>query len=235
MFSEGSLSLCLFAASLNDSEDSADQILLNLLTPVIKAWPSEFTLEANKWAIQVLGGYGYTEDFSLEQIYRDNRLNMIHEGTNGVQALTLLGRNVTLNSGAGMKDLLRRMRDCAARAGDEGKVVSQAVDTLEETTGILVGEMMQNNTSVAMANSHDYANMFGHVVVGWMWLEQLIVAQKALTEKSNALSYDEKNFYSGKVIAAQYFFQHELVKVETQAKVLNSLDTKVLQMENEFF
>ena len=71
-------------------------LLLEILTPIAKAWPSEFCLEANKHAIQVLGGYGYTRDFPVERLYRDNRLNSIHEGTHGIQGLDLLGRKVSM-------------------------------------------------------------------------------------------------------------------------------------------
>ena len=88
--SEGALHLCFLAASLVDQPDNkAAATLLDVLVPIVKAWPSEHALEANKWAIQVLGGYGYTRDYPVERLYRDNRLNMIHEGTNGIQALDL--------------------------------------------------------------------------------------------------------------------------------------------------
>ncbi|MEC9344240.1 MAG: acyl-CoA dehydrogenase family protein, partial [Pseudomonadota bacterium] len=107
---EGALSLCLFAARLVDDQAThpdeaarADaELLLELLTPVVKAWPSEFCLEANKLAMQVLGGYGYTRDYPLEQLYRDNRLNAIHEGTNGIQAIDLLGRKVRFRNGSAL-------------------------------------------------------------------------------------------------------------------------------------
>src|SRR3546814_14000657 len=97
---EGALALCLYCAKLVDElaiagdDASSHELhqLLEILTPIAKAWPSEFCLEANKLAIQVLGGYGYTRDYPVERLYRDNRLNPIHEGTNGIQALDLLGR-----------------------------------------------------------------------------------------------------------------------------------------------
>src|SRR5204863_8582705 len=76
--------------------------LLEVLTPIAKSWPSEWCLEANSLAIQVLGGYGYTRDYPVEQYWRDNRLNMIHEGTHGIQALDLLGRKVVMGDGAGL-------------------------------------------------------------------------------------------------------------------------------------
>jgi alkylation response protein AidB-like acyl-CoA dehydrogenase len=108
---EGSLALLLFCATLVDNlrteTDEAkradDEQLLDLLTPIAKSWPSEFCLEANKHAIQVLGGYGYTRDYPVERLYRDNRLNPIHEGTHGVQGMDLLGRKVMQNGGRALQ------------------------------------------------------------------------------------------------------------------------------------
>ncbi len=118
---EGSLLLCLYGSMLVDKthhphpEENKDIlnkniILLDVLTPIIKSWPSEWCLEANKWAIQIHGGYGYTRDFSVEQHYRDNRLNMIHEGTNGIQSLDLLGRKMTMLKGKGLEILDEEIR-----------------------------------------------------------------------------------------------------------------------------
>src|SRR5690606_28335408 len=103
---EGAQALCLYCATLVDrlatEDDKAARqdtaALLGLLTPVVKSWPSEHCLEANKWAIQILGGYGYTRDYPVERYYRDNRLNHIHEGTFGIQGMDLLGRKVAGDS-----------------------------------------------------------------------------------------------------------------------------------------
>ena len=99
------------------------RLLLEVLTPIAKSWPSEWCLEANSLAIQVHGGYGYTRDFPVEQYWRDNRLNMIHEGTHGIQAADLLGRKVLMEGGRGLQllagriDAHDRARQPAARAG----------------------------------------------------------------------------------------------------------------------
>ena len=125
---EGALALELFASRLVDDAASlddpaaraeADQ-LLGLLTPVVKSWPSQWCLAANDLAIQVLGGAGYTRDHDVEQHYRDNRLNPIHEGTHGIQALDLLGRKVLLDGGAALGLLASRIRATAARASEAG-------------------------------------------------------------------------------------------------------------------
>ena len=236
VYSEGALGLVFWGAALNESEDKDDLELLDLLTPVIKAWPSEWTLEANKWAIQVLGGYGYTSDFPLEQVYRDNRLNMIHEGANGIHALTLLGRNVMQNNGNSMKILLTRMSKAAAECNDveiQGAML-QAVGILKDVTTAIGAKIVGGEVDVGMANAHEYLNMFGHTVIAYVWLEQMKAAEKMLGE-GGELSEDERNFYLGKVVAGEFFFKHELVKIRGQAKLLLSFDTGVLKMENSFF
>jgi hypothetical protein len=158
---EGSLALCMYGSLLVDhlhaKEHLAPQerddmaLLLDTLTPLIKSWPSEWALEANKWAIQIHGGYGFTRDYAVEQFYRDNRLNMIHEGTNGIQSLDLLGRKVTAKDGKGLKVLLSEIRKActeAARAvaaapghapllGQHAGELQAAVDRLYMTTRLL--------------------------------------------------------------------------------------------------
>ena len=123
-YGEGALALMLYCARLVDEQhtgpaEAADEarLLLEVLTPIAKSWPSEFCLEANSLAIQVHGGYGYTRDFPVEQYWRDNRLNMIHEGTHGIQAADLLGRKVLMEGGHGLQLLAGRIdATIAARA-----------------------------------------------------------------------------------------------------------------------
>ena len=121
---EGALALVLYCARLVDEVATAESaedratadVLLGMLTPIAKSWPSQWCLAANDLAIQVHGGYGYTRDYAVEQFYRDNRLNPIHEGTHGIQALDLLGRKVVLDGGRGLELLAERMRATTARA-----------------------------------------------------------------------------------------------------------------------
>ncbi|HAB65117.1 MAG TPA: acyl-CoA dehydrogenase, partial [Pseudomonas sp.] len=111
---EGAFDLGLYAARIVDEEQTAGteeerksaHELLDLLTPIVKSWPSEYCLKANEMAIQILGGHGYTREYPVEQYYRDNRLNPIHEGTHGIQSLDLLARKLTQNGGAGLRQLL---------------------------------------------------------------------------------------------------------------------------------
>ena len=242
---EGGLALCLFAASLVDEEkthpdESAREqagLLLDVLVPVVKAWPSEWCLEANKHAIQVLGGYGYTQDFPVERLYRDNRLNMIHEGANGIHAIDLLGRKVMMKNGAGFELLLHEMqKSIDAAAGHDALSefaagLKQAQETLAATTGVLAETAGTGDLTRFVANSSVYLDMLGRVVIAWMWLKQAGAAQTGLPAAHAA----DKQFYSGKMQACRYYFRWELPQIEVQAKLLSCLDTTCLDMPEEAY
>ena len=242
---EGGLALCLFAASLVDEEkthpdESAREqagLLLDVLVPVVKAWPSEWCLEANKHAIQVLGGYGYTQDFPVERLYRDNRLNMIHEGANGIHAIDLLGRKVMMKNGAGFELLLLEMqKSIDAAAGHDALSefatgLKQAQETLAATTGVLAETAGRGDLTRFVANSSVYLDMLGRVVIAWMWLKQAGAAQAGLPAAHAA----DKQFYSGKMQACRYYFRWELPQIEVQAKLLSCLDTTCLDMPEEAY
>ncbi|MBL8629007.1 MAG: acyl-CoA dehydrogenase, partial [Rhodospirillaceae bacterium] len=236
---EGALSLSLYCALLVDQQrtetDKARRdtigLLLEVLTPVAKAWPSEFCLEANKHAIQVLGGYGYTRDFPVERLYRDNRLNAIHEGTHGIQGLDLLGRKVAMLDGAALKVLNAEVTQTikAARAVEllapYAAQLEQALGRVAEVTmALLLARKDQPRAS--LANATMYLDMFGHVVLAWMWLRQALVAAAAKPETTT-----EKAFYSGKLSACRFFFRAELPKTITQAAFLKTLDTTTLDLD----
>lgn len=241
-YSEGALALCLYAAKLLDlqhhSEDAVERaqsrLLLDVLTPIVKSWPSQFGLDANALAMQVHGGYGYTREYPVERLYRDNRLNPIHEGTHGIQALDLLGRKVPMQDGTALAVLLKEIRRTitACRAIEALSVHAQALEAalalVEETTRILIGTM-RTNAALALANASVYLEMLGHVVIAWLWLEQARVA----TEQSEGGSEDATNFYDGKVLTCGWFFRCELPKIEAQGKLLQSLDRTYLDLRVE--
>lgn len=242
---EGALSLCLYCARLLDEAQQTEDadtkkrnlLLLDLLTPIAKAWPSEFCLEANKLGIQVLGGYGYTRDYPLERLYRDNRLNPIHEGTNGIQSLDLLGRKVMAEKGLAFRLMMERIGDAIGEAKahpvleEQVAAMQGAVDLLSRVTVKLVTAAHEGKTEAFLANSHEYLLLMGHVVMAWMWLRQATVAAAKITDAVG----DDRSFFAGKLMAARYFFIHELPKTGPQAALLASLDTTVLDMPNEGF
>lgn len=229
-YAEGALAMCLYAARLVDdmrSGESAEAreraaLLLDFLTPIVKSWPSEFCLEANNLAIQVLGGYGYTRDYPVEQFYRDNRLNMIHEGTNGIQAIDLVGRKIRLNDGALLDMVLAEMEaeiaadHCTLCAGFATQLQT-AVDTIRHCTAALAAQA--DDPRRQTANATYFLQMMGHVIVAWMWLRQARVASAALAAGASAVDTD---FYQGKMAACRYFFDYELGRTGDWGRILAS-------------
>lgn len=243
---EGAMSLCFYAARLVDDlhslEDAAAKQqtaeLLDLLTPVVKAWPSEFGVKANDLAIQVLGGAGYTREYPVEQCWRDNRLNPIHEGTNGIQALDLLTRKIWQAKGAGLAALQARMTEdfglckgprCARLVGETSAYLQRLPTLLPELGAALQGEGQDS----LLANAQCFMNIFSSLVVSWIWIRQANTAEQALA--NDALSEDEKAFYQGKLQAATYYVRWELPLIERDFSLLASLDSSCADMQSEWF
>jgi butyryl-CoA dehydrogenase len=239
-YCEGALALELYCARLVDEAhtgepDAAAQasLLLEVLTPIAKSWPSEWCLEANSLAIQVHGGYGYTRDFPVEQYWRDNRLNMIHEGTHGIQALDLLGRKVVMQGGAGLKLLASRMQDTMTRAGqvpglaDHANGLGAAVQQLGAATKAAWATGIPEE---ALANATPYLQAFGHVVLAWIWLE-LGLAAKA----DAAASDDAVNRNAGLLAALRYFHAYELPKVGARLSVVAAREPVCREMNDLWF
>lgn len=241
---EGAQALCLYCATLVDelaTEEGPEQRkwlekMLGLLTPVVKSWPSEHCLEANKWAIQVLGGYGYTRDYPVERFYRDNRLNHIHEGTFGIQGADLLGRKVNGDGGQTLQRFIELMRETISQAEKQGQLQKEAAQLdacltdLSETTRILLD---CTESARRMANATLYLDAFGHVVIAWMWLRQALVAAKQVS--AAGLSDAEQDFYDGKIVACRYFYGYELPLARAQLSVCASLDTTCLDASEAVF
>ncbi len=232
---EGGLAFNLYCARLVDEARVAEApevraqltLLLDILTPIAKSWPSQWCLAANDLAIQVHGGYGYTRDYKVEQFYRDNRLNPIHEGTHGIQGLDLLGRKVIMENGAAFKLFAARVMRTAADAAQHEALCgyAQALQTrfarLGEVTRLL---WSAGDAQLALANSSAYLEAFGHIAIAWIWLEQALAAQGC-----------NGDFYEGKRSAARYFFLWELPKVDAQLDLLASLDRTTLDMQDAYF
>ena len=231
---EGGLALELHCARLVDEQHTGDAgaardatLLLEMLTPIAKSWPSEWCLEANSLAIQVLGGYGYTRDFPVEQYWRDNRLNMIHEGTHGIQALDLLGRKVVMDGGAGLKLLAGRIGATIERAGHVAGLAAPANALAAALQALGAAARAAWATGVpeeALANATPYLQAFGHVVVAWLWLDMAL----AVEERSDA-------FGLGKRAAMRYFFDYELPKVDAWLQVVSSRNPTCREMRDEWF
>jgi butyryl-CoA dehydrogenase len=230
-YCEGGLALELYCARLVDELHTGDEtaareanLLLEILTPIAKSWPSEWCLEANSLAIQVHGGYGYTRDFPVEQYWRDNRLNMIHEGTHGIQALDLLGRKVLMQDGAALKALERAIRQTISRAHDLPEFASQLSAALDSLLRATKEAWSSQVPEEALANATPYLQAFGHVVMGWIWLDVGVAA----TPASSSLT-------SGLLSALRYFHAYELPKVDAWLKVVRERESVCRNMPHDWF
>ena len=241
-FIEGAQTLIYYCAELIDTKklsDDKDQhqridLLLDLLTPICKSWPSEYCLEANKLAIQVLGGYGYTREYPVERLYRDNRLNHIHEGTWGIQGLDILGRKVRMHGGAAVSILRQEIQGTIDSAGSYSELVSFSEQLgssllLVEETIDAVGKA--EDPSLALANATIFLDAMGHLVIAWMWLKQAVAA---LDGKQKGNTADDA-FYEGKVSAMKFFFNYELPKIKPNLELVAQLDSTCYDLTAEQF
>ena len=244
-YSEGGMALCLYGARLMDDQHTHPDEhkraesgkLLDLLTPIFKAWPSEYGLKANDLAIQVYGGAGYTREYPAEQCWRDNRLNPIHEGTNGIQALDLLGRKIWQDQSHGLQLLMQEMQVDLEAATTErcqqwALSLSETLQQAVKVTQSLGKSLMSEDPDKVLANASCYLHLFGHIMVSWMWLRQANAAAHGL---GSANTDDERNFYQGKLQAAQYFFHWELPTVAQDLVLLKNQDDTCLNMKSAWF
>lgn len=246
---EASLSLSLECAMMVDSlrvetdalKREQTALLLEILTPIAKTFPSEYCLEANKQAIQVLGGAGYTRDFPVERLYRDNRLNPIHEGTTGIQGMDLLGRKMRSHGGEGLRLLLAKM-DEAVRAAtahptlaEEAQALEQAMAQLRAITALLTAAADGGKERLALANATLYLDAAGLLVIAWIWLRQATLAAQQLAARPLAAGSAGEGFYRGKLRACRYFFRYDVPRIHQHCALLAQLDdTCLLAVSDEF-
>ena len=264
-YCEGALALELYCARLVDESHTGEgdalleaKLLLEVLTPIAKSWPSEWCLEANSLAIQIHGGYGYTRDFPVEQYWRDNRLNMIHEGTHGIQALDLLGRKVVMDGGKGLTLLATRMNDTIMRAmhvpalADHAQALGRALQRVRAATK---AAWSTGNPTEALANATPYLQAFGHTVLAWIWLDVALTCSaneepvavgaplgaKAVSPSENGIAAKAAHttrhdaFIEGKRAAMRYFFHYELPKIDAWLAPVSSRDMTCVNVHTDSF
>ncbi len=233
---EGGLALGLWSSTLVDRAATATDederaraaLLLDVITPISKSWPSQWCLTANDLAIQVHGGYGYTKEFDVEQCYRDNRLNPIHEGTHGVQAIDLLGRKFVMKGGAGLQVLIETLTETIDRATAAGGTAAEYAATLrpyvERIPATVMTVWADGDPAVALANATAFLEAAGHTVLAWLWLEQFLAA-----------AGKDGDFYDGKRAATQYFFTYELPKTGPMFDLVAAKDRTTIDTPSDWF
>ncbi|MDA8445402.1 acyl-CoA dehydrogenase [Paracidovorax valerianellae] len=237
-YGEGALALNLYCARLVDEQHTgtspdADEarLLLEVLTPIAKSWPSEWCLEANSLAIQVHGGYGYTRDFPVEQYWRDNRLNMIHEGTHGIQALDLLGRKVLMENGRGLQLLAARINATVERAIQQPALAGHAnalAQALQQVGAATKAAWATGEPTEALANAVPYMQAFGHTVLAWVWLDVALATLRTDAALAAPASV-------GRMGAARYFFHYELPKIGAWLNVVRTRDDTCASLPEDAF
>lgn len=229
---EGGLALVLYVSMMVDqvatgqgAEHEEAALLLDLLTPIVKAYVSDTALRANDLAIQVHGGAGYTRDFDVEMLYRDNRLNPIHEGTNGIQAIDLLGRRVRAGGGqafALLRSRIQQVVDDGAGDADLSLMATQLHDALaqlETTTHIL---LTHNDPPAALGLATPYLEQFGAIVFSWLWLSLALTDRRSGGSKPGA---------ANRLAACRYWFAWELPRATALTDPLRILDGAWLEAE----
>ena len=242
---EGSFSLLLQcslyadrARVLTGEEKEKNELLLDLLTPVAKTYPSEMGILSVSQGLQILGGYGYCDEFPLELFYRDARIHPIHEGTTGIHGLDLLGRKMVMKGGKAaqlyleeVEQTINQAREVPALAPYAARL-QEALEQLKEVTARLVQISQEKGPEYFLADATLYLEFFGVIAVAWQWLVQALVIRKSLEK---VLSEEENNFYQGKFQTFLYFFHYELPKIDGLAKRLMEGDGLTVEMRSDLF
>lgn len=242
---EGSLSLllqcCLYEDQMKGAEGQEKDryhLLLDLLTPIAKTYPSEMGIHSISQGLQCLGGYGYCDEFLLELFYRDARIHPIHEGTTGIQGLDLLGRKVRMKGGLAFTLFLEEVQKTLKEAEPFSALtpyigmLQEALESLKRITGQLLALAQEGKTEIFLADATLYLELFGIIAVAWQWLGQGVSIQKAL---NNGPSEMETRFYQGKFYTLRFFYHYELPKIQGLLKRLRESDGLTVSMETPFF
>jgi len=242
---EGALSLLVQCARYSDNLKAGEgegtdryTFLLDLLTPAAKTFPSEMGLLSVSQGLQVLGGYGYCDEFALEQHFRDSRIHPIHEGTTGIQALDLLGRKVVMKNGKALILFIEEVQPAIHAASGHadlkpyGDRLGDAMETVQRITVHLAQFALKGEVERFLADATLYLELFGIVAVAWQWLLQGLAAQKALAGQPTE---SEARFYRGKLLTMRYFYHYEVPKIKGLAERLFEADGLTADMDTDLF
>jgi butyryl-CoA dehydrogenase len=242
---EGSLSLVMLASKYQDilttatskEEKEKYNLLLEMIIPIVKTFPSEAGAESVDNGLQVLGGYGFCADFPLQQYYRDIRISALYEGTTGIQSQDLLGRKVTMQNGKGLELLASEIMQTIMLASKDDELKGYAGvlgDKLKLSQKVLTNLMpfaMKGNYERYLADSNLFMEYMSIVVLGWLWLE---MALDAKNELSNADRKYSETFYESKIHTMKFYFKYEVPKTNSLAESLMSDEVLTIKKGKEF-
>ncbi|MBK8725094.1 MAG: acyl-CoA dehydrogenase [Holophagaceae bacterium] len=246
VYVEGLRSLSYYIAFLNDriatSADAdaqkRDQGIIDFLIPIAKGYTTERCFDVCSLGVQVYGGYGYIKEFPMEQLLRDCRITAIYEGTNGIQAMDLLGRKLGQNGGRPIIDLFEEIRGALAAAGAVDRTaplaekLEPAVVKLEEVARHMGVTALYGDLLTAAAHAHPFMEVCGDIMVGWMLLWRARVAAEAL-----AAGGKEKDaaFYDGQIKSFEFYAQTMLPVTLGRMEAILSGSTLALDMPEDAF
>jgi len=241
---EGSLSLiyeCLKYFDLEKVTEGDEKekmyLLLEILTPIVKTYPSDAGITSVSNALQVLGGYGFTMDFDLQQYYRDIRIMSIYEGTSGIQSLDLLGRKIPMQNGKAFQFLADEIAQAiiAAKEFDElipySEKLALAMETYKITLNHLQQFAKQGEIERYLADATLFMELSGIITIAWQWLKQATISQKAL--KTGETTNQSIAFYESKIATMKFFFKYELPKNISISNTLMNLEIVTIKTDKE--
>jgi len=241
---EGAISLGLECLKLVDlhkvtggKEKEEQLLLLELLTPIVKTYPSEMGIQSVSNALQVLGGYGYTMDFDLQQYYRDIRIMAIYEGTTGIQSIDLLGRKMLMQDGRAMKLLTDQIKNIIEQgAGYDllkpyAQQLSKSLELFQGVLAFLKSLANQGETERFLADANIFMEFASNLVIGWQWLKQGLVAHRCLLK--TGIEKQENNFYESKLHTMKFYFKYELPKMNALSVTLSNSEDLTINQDKE--
>jgi len=242
---EGALSLVIYTGKLVDlvsvtegKEREQYEMLLDILTPIVKTYPSEMGIISTSQAIQCMGGYGYTDDFTTEQYMRDVRIHPIHEGTTGIQGMDLLGRKITMKGGAAVKSYISEIQKTVNEAREYPELsgyaesLTGAVELWQKVIGELIQFALKGESDRFLADASIFLEFSGIICIAWQWLIQGIEIRKQLQNKNSGYSPE---FLEGKMCTLKYFYLYELPGIYALEKILRNSGGFTAAVNPEYF
>jgi butyryl-CoA dehydrogenase len=243
---EASLSLLLECSKYVDISESATgeekenaHLLLELLTPIAKTYPSEKGKTAVDNGLQILGGYGFCSEFILQQYYRDIRIMSIYEGTTGIQSLDLLGRKVPMKNGKALQLLMGQMQESIAEAkkldglSEYGKILEGKIGEFQQVLAHLMPHAMKGDYEKYLADASIFMEFASTIVIAHQWLKMAIAAKQALIMQKTQF---DSSFYENKIHTMKFFYKYELPKTKAHMEtLLNSDFLTIVESEKEIF
>jgi butyryl-CoA dehydrogenase len=242
---EGSLSLVLLASKYQDilttatskEEKEKYHLLLEMIIPIVKTYPSEAGADSVDNGLQVLGGYGFCTDFTLQQYYRDIRISALYEGTTGIQSQDLLGRKVPMHNGKGLELLSAEIvKTIIAANNDEelkpyGNILGDKLELSQKILSHLMPFALKGNYERYLADANLFMEYMSIVVLSWLWLEMAVDAKRALSDSDRKFS---ETFYESKVHTMKFYFKYELPKTNSLAESLMNNEVVTIKNEKEY-